>query len=187
MAEADRARWDGRHALLSDDVPRPPDGLWGGEELLPPSGRALDVACGRGATSVWLAGRGLDVDAVDVSPVGLAAGAATAERAGTGGRLHWWPRDLDAGLPEGCAGPYDVVVCQRFRSPALYPQLVRRLGPGGLLVVTVLSEVGEAPGAWRAPAGELRAAFGHLDVLVDREADGEATLVARVPLGPSSP
>jgi hypothetical protein len=51
----------------------------------------------------------------------------------------------------------------------------------------VLSEVGEGPGPFRAPAGELRAAFGTLDVLHEVERDGEASLVARATLtGPAS-
>jgi 2-polyprenyl-3-methyl-5-hydroxy-6-metoxy-1,4-benzoquinol methylase len=184
MADADRERWDARHAAAgaagAGQVPAPPDALRGREELLPPGGRALDVACGRGTVAVWLAARGFAVDAVDVSPVALEAGAALADRHGLGGRVRWWRHDLDAGLHVGCAGPYDVVVCQRFRDPARYPELAARLAPGGLLVVTVLSEVGEGPGPFRAPAGELPAAFGHLDVLHHGERDGEASLVARL-------
>src|SRR6185295_9547400 len=81
----------------------------------PVSGRALDVACGRGGVAVWLARRGLAVDAVDVSPVGLAAGARLAAAAGVTGRIRWIADDLDTGLPPGCRGSYDVVVCQLFR------------------------------------------------------------------------
>jgi hypothetical protein len=46
--------------------------------------------------------------------------------------------------------------------------------------VTVLSEVGEGPGPFRASAGELLAAFGALDVLHHVERDGEASIVARL-------
>jgi hypothetical protein len=94
--------------------------------------------------------------------------------------VRWRLHDLDTGLPAG--GPYDVVVCQRFRDPARYPELAARLAPGGLLVVTVLSEVDEGPGPFRAPAGELRAAFGGLEELHHVERAGEASLVARAPL-----
>lgn len=186
MADADRERWDARHttagAAGAGAAPAPPDALRGREDLLPGGGRALEVACGRGTVAVWLAVRGFAVDAVDVSPVALAAGTALAGRHAVDGRVRWWQHDLDAGLPDGCAGPYDVVVCQRFRDPARYRQLADRLAPGGLLVVTVLSEVGEGPGAFRAPAGELRAAFDGLEVLAHTERDGEASLVARAPL-----
>jgi hypothetical protein len=116
-----------------------------------------------------------------VSEVGLAATAALAERHGVRVGVRCWPHDLDAGLPAGCAGPYDVVICQRFRDPALYSPMIGRLGPGGLLVLTVLSEVGEAPGPWRATPGELRSAFDGLEVLAEREGDGEAGVVVRKP------
>ncbi len=172
MSEADRRRWDTRHAAAEDVVPRPPDVLRGREDLVPTAGRALDVACGRGAVALWLAGRGLAVDAVDVSPVGLDAAARRADAL----PVRWWRHDLDDGLP--CTGPYAVVVAQRFRAPALYPELLAALAPGGLLVVTVLSEVDEGPGPWRAARGELLAAFGSLEVLVHTEGNGEASLVA---------
>lgn len=155
----------------------PPEALRGREHLLPASGRALDVACGRGPVAVWLAARGLRTDAVDVSPVGVAAGRELARAAGV--EVGWSVHDLADGLPPSCAGPYAVVVCRRYRDPALYPGLVDVLAPGGLLVITVLSEVGDTGGSFRAAPGELTAAFGDLEHLVDVEGDGEATLVAR--------
>jgi 2-polyprenyl-3-methyl-5-hydroxy-6-metoxy-1,4-benzoquinol methylase len=182
VATGDRERWDTRHGAVGSagaTGAMPPDALRGREHLLPAGGTALDVACGRGAVAVWLAARGFAVDAVDVSEVGLAAGAALAERDGVGDRVHWLAWDLDHGLPGSCAGPYDVVVCQRFRDPRLYPELARLLAPGGLLALTVLSEVDDGPGPFRAAAGELLAAFGGLTVLDHRERDGEASLVAR--------
>ena len=180
MAESDRERWDARHAAavaVGAGATAPPDALRGREALLPDEGRALDVACGRGAVAVWLAARGLAVDAIDVSPVALDAGRALAAREGVAERVRWWLHDLDRGLPG--AGPYDVVVCQRFRDPARYRDLATRLAPGGLLVVTVLSEVGEGPGPFRAQAGELLTAFAGLEVLHHVERDGEASLLAR--------
>ena len=175
MSRADRDRWDARFAGGGAGEPAPPDALAGREHLLPAAGRGLDVACGRGTVAVWLARRGLAVDAVDVSPAGLAAGRALAG----GDAVRWIEADLDDGLP--VAGPYDVVVCQRFRAPWLYPAMVDALGPGGLLVVTVLVATGDADGPFRAAPGELLAAFGHLDLLHHDETGGQASLVARVP------
>jgi SAM-dependent methyltransferase len=172
VSAADAERWDARHAVVDPVGALAPSALRGREALLPPGGAALDVACGRGAVALWLAERGFAVDAVDVSGVGLAA------LAGAAG-VRCVPHDLDRGLPPSCPGPYDVIVCQRFRDPALYPVFVERLAPGGLLVVTVLSEVGDEPGRFRARPGELLAAFGGLEVLAHTEQDGEASLVAR--------
>ncbi len=190
MSDADRVRWDARHAAAGPPSPCPPGALSGAADLVdavPSAGRALDVACGRGGVAVWLARRGLTVDAVDVAPAGLAAGARLAAAWGVAERVRWIAHDLDAGLPEACAGPYDVVVCQLFRDPDRYGDLAAALAPGGLLAVTVLSEVGPGPGPFRAPPGELRSAFPGLDVLLDHEGDGEATLLARAPRGPATP
>jgi SAM-dependent methyltransferase len=184
MSDADRQRWDARHAAAGPLSPAPPGGVMGVPALadgFPTAGRALDVACGRGGVAVWLARRGLTVDAVDISPTGLAAGARLAAAHGVADRIRWIVHDLDRGLPPVCTGPYAVVVCQLFRDPRGYGALRAALAPGGLLAVTVLSEVGAAPGPFRAPPGELRAAFTGLELLLDRESDGAATLLARAP------
>ena len=184
VSDADRERWDARHAAAGPLRASPPGAVMGAPGLVeefPTAGRGLDVACGRGGVAVWLAGRGLAVDAVDISPSGLAAGARLAAAHGVDDRIRWIAHDLDRGLPAVCAGPYDVVVCQLFRDPACYGGLRAAPAPGGLLAVTVLSEVGAAPGPFRAPPGELRAAFNGFELLLDRESDGEATLLARAP------
>lgn len=188
MSDADRVRWDARHAAAGPPAPAPPGVLAGAPGLVdavPVTGRALDVACGRGAVAVWLARRGLTVDAVDISPAGLAAGARLAAASGVAGSVRWIAHDLDAGLPAECTGPYDVVVCQLFRDPARYGDLTAVLAPGGLLAVTVLAQCGAGPGPFRAAPGELRAAFRGLDVLRHREGDGEATILARAPRRPA--
>jgi SAM-dependent methyltransferase len=184
VSDEDRERWDRRFAAIGPaEVPAPPADLHGAEELLPTGGRALDVACGRGAAAVWLAQRGFAVDAVDVSPVALRAGAELAQRTGVADRVRWHAHDLDTGLPDVGTG-FAVVVCQRFRDPRLYPALAAALAPGGLLALTVLSRAGGEDGPFRAGPGELAAAFGGLEVLAHRETDGEAALLARAPITP---
>jgi SAM-dependent methyltransferase len=184
VSDENRVRWDARHAAAGPPRPVPPGVLAGAPDLtacFPATGRGLDVACGRGGVAVWLAKRGLVVDAVDISPAGLAAGARLAARCGVADRVRWIAHDLDRGLPADCSGPYDVVVCQLFRDPARYDSLVGALAPGGLLALTVLSQVDAAAGPFRAPPGELREAFRGLDVLLHRESDGEASVLARAP------
>ncbi|CAN5594072.1 class I SAM-dependent methyltransferase [soil metagenome] len=162
-----------------------PDRLDAVVSRLPTSGRALDVACGSGAQTVWAAQRGLRVDAIDISLVAVERLARTAAGHGVGELIDVRTADLDTGLPEELAGPYDLVIVQRFRAPHLYPQLVERLAPGGVLVVSVLSEVGldGEPGPFHAAAGELDRAFAGLDVetLLSQEADGLATVVLQRP------
>ena len=99
-------------------------------------GRALDVGCGEGADAVWLAVRGWDVTALDVSRVALRRAARHAESAGT--RVTWVHAGfVEAALP---SGTFDLVSAQ-------YPALLRTAGhdaelkllaavePGGLLLV----------------------------------------------------
>jgi SAM-dependent methyltransferase len=179
----DRRRWDERYEDRRPGEPAPPVALGDLHDHVPRAGRALDVACGLGEQTVWLAARGLHVDAVDVSPVAVARVRELAHRVGVADRVHVHVADLDRGLPTHLPGPYDVVVCQRFRDPRLYAPLVERTALGGLLVVTVLSAVGldGEPGEFHAPAGELIAAFtrADLDVVRATEAAGEASIVAR--------
>jgi SAM-dependent methyltransferase len=149
---------------------------------LPRSGRALDVACGAGAQTLWLAHRGLTVVALDVSPVAIGLTEAAAIAAGLGEVIDARVCDLDCGLPADL-GHFDVVVCQRFRGRSLYEQIFAALTPGGIAIVTVLSSVGVAgePGEFHAPGGELVGAFDRpdADTLVSREADGIASIVVR--------
>ncbi|PFG41101.1 methyltransferase family protein [Georgenia soli] len=183
----DGTRWDERYRDAPDPVPRPPDGLTGLVHLLPEEGRALDVACGLGAVTLWAAGRGLAVDALDVSAVAIRRLTARADALGLTG-VHGRVADLAAGLPEHLSGPYDLVVCQRFRDPALHRSLPGLLAPDGVLVLTVLSDVGAtAPSRFAAEAGELSrlARASGCEVLRDVERHGEATVVLRRP-GPRS-
>jgi len=180
----DARRWDERYAGLVEVDRRPPEALERWAHLaaqLPTHGRCVDLACGPGAVALWLAERGLHVTALDVSPVAIDVLRSCAERAGVGERIDARVTDLDEGIP-GDLRDLELIVCQRFRSPALYPALLERLNPGGLVVVTVLSAVGcERPGAFHAPPGELRAAFTseHCDIVLEAEGGGLGHLVAR--------
>jgi SAM-dependent methyltransferase len=180
VTEEDRRRWDERHASLGsvlDDVVGPPRLFAGWAHHLPTSGRALELACGGGRAAVWLALRGLEVRAVDVSPVAVAAARALAARHGVAGRCTFDVVDLDDGLPDG--PPVDLILCHLFRDARLDRPLVARLAPGGLLAVAARSEVGAGPGPFRVRPGELRAAFADLAVVAAGEGDGEAWLLAR--------
>lgn len=177
MAETDRVRWDERYTGRAGTVAGLPEVFTPYADAFPTAGRVLDLACGPGAASVWLAERGLTVLGVDVSPVAVAQARRLAAETGVGERCRFEVADLDDGLPAG--PPVDVIVCHRFRDPRLYPAMLTRLAPGGLLAIAVLSEVGAQPGAFRAGAGELVEAFARLDTVVGGEGGGEAWLLAR--------
>jgi SAM-dependent methyltransferase len=188
VAEEDRVRWDDRHAAAShasDGATGPPAVFAPHEHVFPASGRALEIACGRGRTAVWLAGRGLDCWGLDISAVAVGLAREMAESSGVGDRCRFDVVDLDDGLPHG--PPADVIVCHFFRDRRLDQPILGRLAPGGLLAIAVCSEVDVGSGPFRAAPGELREAFGTLDVLAEGEQQGEAWLLARAPGAAGSP
>ncbi len=177
----DAERWNARYADRVPGEPSPPRGLSPLE--LPAGGLCLDVACGLGEQSVWAALNGFDVIALDASDAAVEATRRFAADHDVAELVDARTHDLDTGLPDDLAGECALVICQRFRDVALYPQLADALEPDGVLVVSVLSQVGHdgEPGSHHAPPGELSIAFSELDVdiLSHHEAHGVATLVAR--------
>lgn len=183
MSESNRRHWDERYSELGmapvdaeDSNPAPPI-FAHVEHLFPSEGLALEVACGRGRGVAWMARRGLEVWAVDVSPVAIDLTRRLVQAYGVGDRCHLMVHDLDAGLPD--TPPVDLLLCYLFRDERLDEALMDRLAPGGVLAVATLSEVDAGPGRFRARPGELREAFGSLEILDAGEAHGTAWLVAR--------
>jgi SAM-dependent methyltransferase len=94
------------------------------------TGDALDLACGLGRHTLWLAGHGWRVTAVDYSKVALEI---LRERA-DGLPLRIVRADLEtAGLPlrPEC---YDLICDCNFLWRPLFPEICRALRPGGLFV-----------------------------------------------------
>lgn len=182
MSTADAAKWDTRHrdaGAIASHLRLPPSAFVDHVAHLPQSGRALELACGRGSEALWLADRGLRYFGVDVSPVAIELARLSAEEAGLSDRCEFEVHDLDDGLPGG--PEVDLLLCHRFRDERLDREIIERIKPGGVLAISVLSEVGRGPGPFRARPGELREAFDAMEVLAEVEGDGIATLVARQP------
>jgi SAM-dependent methyltransferase len=154
MSEADRRRWNTRYA---------PDGLVMGpapkslvlelEAVLPRQGRALDIACGEGQLAAWLARRGLEVTAVDISPVALDKLRARAAAGGFAGRIDPVEADLDDGLPPLAPG-LALVTCVDFYAPEVIAQARALLAPGGMLLVQLLLQSPGGDSPHRAAPGE---------------------------------
>ena len=181
MSQADRQHWDSRYvdqgmAPLDESGPLPPPVFAHVEHLFPTGGSALEVACGRGRGAVWLVSRGMDYWGVDVSPVGIDLARNFTSLCGVADRCRFDVVDLDEGLPAG--PPVDLLFCHLFRDPRLDGDMIERLAPGGMLAVAVLSEVGAGPGEFRARPGELRDAFGTLEIVDEGEGEGMARILA---------
>lgn len=122
------------------------EGIWSGQVNVQlaavvgdrPSGRALDLGCGEGGDAVWLAERGWDVVAVDVSDTALARAAGEANARGVLDRIDFQQHDLSDSFP---AGTYDLVSAQflhstvRLERPAILRKAAAAVALGGLLVI----------------------------------------------------
>lgn len=111
---------------------------------LPPA-RALDLGCGEGADAVWLAERGWNVVAVDVSETALGRAREAASSRGVSDRIEFIQLDLSDGFPDGT---FDLVSSQflhstiRFDRTTILAKAARAIRPGGLLVIV---DHGSAP------------------------------------------
>ena len=101
-------------------------------------GRALDLGCGEGGDAVWLAERGWQVTAVDISETAMGRAAAEAEARGVRERIRFEPHDLSDSFPDGV---FDLVSAQflhstvRLERPAILRKAANAIAPGGVLVI----------------------------------------------------
>jgi SAM-dependent methyltransferase len=131
----DAQRWDEMYRSRDQIFSGNPNGVLVAETIDLPPGQALDVGCGEGADALWLARRGWQVTAVDVSEIALqrAAAAATDIK----GRVAWARADLTTTPPP--VGAFDLVSIQYFpllRQPghAALRGLLDAVAPGGTLL-----------------------------------------------------
>jgi SAM-dependent methyltransferase len=128
--------WSGRvNARLAEVAP----------EL--PVGRALDLGCGEGADSVWLAERGWDVVVVDISDTALQRARSAAEARGVGDRIDFQQHDLSQTFPDG---EFDLVSAHFFHSTLpldrtrIFVRAAAAVKPGGTMLI--VDHSGPPPG-----------------------------------------
>ena len=131
--------------MSSDASDRPSAWLVGHAELLPATGRALDLAAGGGRNSRWLAQRGLQVLGLDCDVTNLS---------GIDG-VEPFEVDLESGASlSDClagAGPFDcIVVCNYLHRPLL-TELPDLLAAEGVLVYETFASGNERFGRPRNP------------------------------------
>ena len=132
----DAAEWDERYGAADQVWSGEPNGALVAEVADLEPGRALDVGCGAGADAVWLARRGWQVTALDVSQVALDRARRHARDAGV--EVTWVHAGLvEAELP---AAGFELVSAQYAvlrKTPSAVAEriLIDLVAPGGTLLV----------------------------------------------------
>lgn len=123
MAQKDKERWDEKH--LNSPIPDRPVPIVTDFARLAKGNKALDIACGMGRNSKYLASIGFEVDALDISPVAINSLRGIPN-------IHPMEADFDHyTLPEN---RYDLIVSTYFLKRELFPQITKALREGGLFI-----------------------------------------------------
>jgi 2-polyprenyl-3-methyl-5-hydroxy-6-metoxy-1,4-benzoquinol methylase len=135
--EADRIKWNQRFESQDTYLGEHPSPLLSREierilRLLP-GRRALDIACGEGRNSVFLAQHGFRVTGLDISDVGLAKGMKRA--ADTGVVVDFRQADLDE---YRITEQFDLIINFNFLLRGLISEAFQALSPGGLLIIDTI-------------------------------------------------
>ena len=114
-----------------------------------PPGAALDLGCGAGGDTIWLARRGWRVTAVDISRTAVERLRARSHQLGLNDRVTGEHHDLARGLP---AGEFDLISAQYLHTPyeldraRLLRAAAHALLPGGRLLI--VDHGSTAPWSW---------------------------------------
>jgi 2-polyprenyl-3-methyl-5-hydroxy-6-metoxy-1,4-benzoquinol methylase len=132
MSDTDRIRWDEQHRQTQGSE-QPSAFL---REVIEssawplPRGRALDLACGQGRNSLYLAERGYSVVAVDISAVALQTDREKAEAKRL--QIDWRQENLEQ-IDLGDS-VYDLVINFNYLQRSLLPQMKTSLRTGGVAI-----------------------------------------------------
>ena len=155
MAQADKKRWNDKYQ--DNQIPTTPIKLVKDYAQLSTGKQALDIACGMGRHSKYLASLGFEVEALDISSVAIAHLAKEVA-------IHAKEVDFDTYTLE--ENRYDLIVCTYFLERRLFPQMIKALKPNGILLMETFLHDANNERAPSNPAfmlndGELEAYFDH--------------------------
>src|SRR4030043_1024314 len=128
--KADQKRWDERFGKKDFAFGKEPNPFLKKHIRLLPKGRALDIASGEGKNAVFLAQHGFEVDAVDISEMGLKKAQKLARLKGV--KINTFFVDLDQYQIE--KERYDLVANFYFLKRRLIPRIKKGLKKGGRVI-----------------------------------------------------
>ena len=158
--EEDRIKWNQRFESEESYLGRKPSPFLAQEIdtilRLAPGRHAVDIACGEGRNSLFLAQHGFEVTGLDISDVGLEKGRRQADH--TGLSIDFQRVDLDE---YEFKNNFDLIINFNFLLRGLLPKAVKALKPGGILIIDTIMESPQLLATHKNPAfflgrGELR-------------------------------
>ena len=124
MAQTDKERWDEKYQ--NNPMPETPIKLVSDYAALATGNQALDIACGMGRHSKYLASKGFEVDALDISSVAIT-------------QLQDIPgidaKEVDFDSYRLPIESYDLIVCTYFLERKLFAQIIDALKPNGIILM----------------------------------------------------
>lgn len=169
----DRDRWDAKYSTDRDEYPSPDPFLVQHADLLVP-GRAFYPACGLGADALFLAERGYEVEATDISFAALLRLQHEALRRGL--HIRTFVADLDYyPIPRN---RYDLILIFYFFSATLVSSIKAALKRGGMIIYATYNyrHVQVVPGfnpAYLPSPSGLAPYFSDFEILVTEPEAGE--------------
>ncbi len=165
--------WNKTYNEKDIDAATPVEVLLQNSHLLPENGRALDYACGLAGNGFYLASKGFDVSAWDLSDIAV-------EKTNTKARnenikLHGKVKDLEnITVLEKDHEQFDIIVVSYFLHRQSLRDLYHYLKKGGLLFYQTfsgkqLNGTGPSREAFRLHRGELLKVYSDMQLLYYRE------------------
>ena len=183
--EDERFKWDERYGGEGYLLGREPSPFLrekiGLLACLCPGRRALDIACGEGRNSIFLAQNGFAVTGVDISRKGLEKGVRRMKEEGV--EVDFRLADLGA---YEFSESYDLIINFNFLLRELIPKMVAALNPGGVILFdTILDSpalTGVRDRSFLLQPGELRTIFERFEgeILCHEERPRDAAPTARL-------
>ncbi|WP_309496520.1 methyltransferase domain-containing protein [Sulfurovum sp.] len=178
MAQKDKEKWDSKH--LTAPIPNTPIDLIINYAKLAKGKQALDIACGMGRHSKYLASEGFEVDALDISSTAIES---------LQGLENINAKEVDFDTYTLEENKYDLIVCTYFLERSLFPQIEKALRVGGIFIYETYlyhPDNSKIPSnrTFLLEVGELELAFNdrfdliHLQEWWDEDYDGSKTMKA---------
>jgi tellurite methyltransferase len=170
--KSDRKKWDERFKERAHALGKKENSFLRRHIRMLSKGKGLDVATGEGRNAVFLAQHGFDVDAIDISPLGLKKVRRLALEKKV--KVHTLLADLDT-YPFG-KEQYDLIANFYFLDRKLIPKIKRGLKKGGRVIFETylidhrdLGTGGPKPLRYYLRHNELLRLFGDFRILLYRE------------------